>query len=672
MQTCKNCQSTLPDNVHICPFCGNPIQKENNDARRNLLMWLRLGNIPAPLTVTASVTPYLVASTLILGFVIVGLFLRPPTPNTLIVTPFTLDFGKLVVGQKAVKSVVIETSSVSNLTWKIVSGNPQWLNITQSNVIKEPDNLSEVVYDVTANIGNLHEGKYSVTYTIDVGGVKDQQVQINFQVIPPSRQQLPARLSVDPLTLDFGTQNVGSQMTKLLTVSNSGQMDLNWMADRGNATWLTLDLSQGKIAPGGLPQVIKVLVNTTPLTVSPYTALITFTSNGGTASVDVKLSVVVTPTTYGPEVMSVSPNKGPIAGDTNVTISGSGFTNATAVSFGTVSVANNNFMVNSDTQITAVSPAPAVAGVCAVPCYIVNVDVTVTTPIGTSNINGNDKFTYIPLPIVSGITSNCGPNAGGTSVMIMGAGFTGATGVSFGTVSVANNNFMVNSDTQITTVSPAGSGIVDVTIITPGGTSATSRADRFAYIPHTVVSNISPASGPANGGTTVTITGSGFTSATSVLFGSTTTSNFTVVSDTQISVASPAGSSGTVDVIVTSCGGTSITSNADQFTYTPLPVTVKITSPADGSSFGTSPPLSGHTGPITFTASASDSSGHPLTGTALQWTVDGNSLGTGESFSATLPSGCGVARYTVKVVATDSASGLNASDTITVSTGTVC
>src|SRR6266566_5233787 len=150
MQTCKNCQSTLPDNLRICPFCRNQMRKDNDDARRHLLMRLRLGTIPSPLAVTAAATPYLIASTLILGFVIVGLFLRPPAtksaPFTLNVTPLSLEFGKIEVGKKAVKSVVIETSSVSNLTWKIVSGNTAWLSITLSNESKVHDNLSEVIY----------------------------------------------------------------------------------------------------------------------------------------------------------------------------------------------------------------------------------------------------------------------------------------------------------------------------------------------------------------------------------------------------------------------------------------------------------------------------------------------------------------------------------------------
>ena len=81
------------------------------------------------------------------------------------------------------------------------------------------------------------------------------------------------------------------------------------------------------------------------------------------------------------------------------------------------------------------------------------------------------------------------------------------------------------------------------------------------------VSGIGQASGPAAGGTTVTITGSGFTDAKGVSFGSTAASSFTVVSDTQITAVIPAGS-GTVDVTVKTPNGTSAPVAADQFTYT--------------------------------------------------------------------------------------------------------
>ena len=262
-------------------------------------------------------------------------------------------------------------------------------------------------------------------------------------------------------------------------------------------------------------------------------------------------SGTATVTMQGPAITGINSNSGPAAGGTSVTITGSNFTNATSVSFGTTAAAS--FTITSDTQITAVSPAGNGT-----------VDVTVTTPGGTSTISTADQFTYIPLPSVKSVTPTSGPVAGGTTVTITGSNFTNATSVSFG--STTTSNFTVDSDTQITALSPQGSGTVDVTVTTPNGTSAKSQADQLSYIPPPTVTGINPASGPTTGGTKVTITGSNFTGATSVSFGTTATNNFTVDSDTQITVVSPAGS-GTVDVTVTTPEGTSTASTADQFSY---------------------------------------------------------------------------------------------------------
>lgn len=84
-------------------------------------------------------------------------------------------------------------------------------------------------------------------------------------------------------------------------------------------------------------------------------------------------------------------------------------------------------------------------------------------------------------PTVSSVRPTSGPAEGHTGVAITGAGFTGTTGVLFGTTDAIK--FTFNSDTQIVAISPAGSGTVDVTVTTPNGTSALSTADQFAYIP---------------------------------------------------------------------------------------------------------------------------------------------------------------------------------------------
>ena len=108
-------------------------------------------------------------------------------------------------------------------------------------------------------------------------------------------------------------------------------------------------------------------------------------------------------------------------------------------------------------------------------------------------------------------------------------------------------------------------GRVDITVTTPGETSATSSADQFTYLP--TVTGISPTSGPAGGGASVIITGSGFNSGTTVKFG-TTSATVTAESATQITATAPAGA-GIEDVTVTTAGETSATSSADQFTYVP-------------------------------------------------------------------------------------------------------
>jgi PKD repeat protein len=172
-------------------------------------------------------------------------------------------------------------------------------------------------------------------------------------------------------------------------------------------------------------------------------------------------------------------------------------------------------------------------------------------------------------PAVSGLSPKSGPAAGGTSVTVTGTGFTGATAVRFGSASAS---FTVNSDTSITATSPAGiSGTIDVTVATPHGTSATGKSDRFKYGLATVTS-VSPATGPKAGGTTVTITGSGFAlgSATTFDFGKAPASAVDCSSSTSCTAVTPASTkTGAVDVRA-STGAKQSKKNppGDRFTYT--------------------------------------------------------------------------------------------------------
>jgi hypothetical protein len=258
-----------------------------------------------------------------------------------------------------------------------------------------------------------------------------------------------------------------------------------------------------------------------------------------------------------PIVGMVTPNNGATTGGTTVSIQGQYFTGASQVKFGALSA---SFSVNSDNSITATAPAEA-AG---------TIDVFVMNSSGSSAANSGDHFTYYapPAPTVSGVSPNTGPVAGGTVVTIGGSNFTGATSVLFGTV--AASSFTVNSASQITATAPAESpATVDVFVINSSGSSSANSGDHFTYYapPAPTVSGASPNTGPTTGGTVVTVGGNNFTGATAVMFGNVAASSFTVNSATQITATAPPEAAGTVDIRVTTPGGTSPASSSDQFTF---------------------------------------------------------------------------------------------------------
>ena len=313
-------------------------------------------------------------------------------------------------------------------------------------------------------------------------------------------------------------------------------------------------------------------VNASSFNVTSATSITAIAPTGtGTVSVTVATPTGTATTTNqftyvgAPTVTSVSPPSGPPGGNYQVTISGTNLAAPTAVNFG--STPATSFTYNSGTQqITATVPAGTGT-----------VDVTVSTPFGTSAINRpGDQFTYTTLPAVIGISPTSGPSAGGTSVTITGNNLAGATAVKFGGVP---GTITASGPTTIVATSPPGTGTVDVSVTTPAGTSAVTPADRFTYIPPApTISGFTPTSGPAAGGTSVTITGTNLSGATSVTFG-TTAAVITANTAGSITVTSPPGT-GLVTLTVTTPGGT-VTSTA-KFTYTPPAPTVTSLSPNGG------------------------------------------------------------------------------------------
>ena len=86
-----------------------------------------------------------------------------------------------------------------------------------------------------------------------------------------------------------------------------------------------------------------------------------------------------------------------------------------------------------------------------------------------------------PPPGISSINPASGSIAGGSSVVISGHDFSGASAMKFGFT--AASSFTVNSDTQITAIAPPSStpGVVDTSVTTAAGTTAAAAADQFTY-----------------------------------------------------------------------------------------------------------------------------------------------------------------------------------------------
>ena len=237
------------------------------------------------------------------------------------------------------------------------------------------------------------------------------------------------------------------------------------------------------------------------------------------------------------------------ASGATVTINGTNLTGATAVSFGGVAAAS--FTVVNANQITAVVASGGASGA-----------VTVTTPGGMTS--DATAFTFIPAPTISSFTPTTA--AGGVTITINGANFTGATAVSLGGVSAM---ITAMNDNQINVTVSSGGASGAVTVTTPGG--VTSAATAFTFIPAPTMAGYGPAT--AASGATVTINGTNFTGATSVQFGGVAAASYTIVSANQITaVVSSSGASG--NVVVMTPGGTG---TATGFTFIPAPTITSFT-----------------------------------------------------------------------------------------------
>ncbi|MHA6248544.1 IPT/TIG domain-containing protein [Pontibacter sp. CAU 1760] len=282
-----------------------------------------------------------------------------------------------------------------------------------------------------------------------------------------------------------------------------------------------------------------------------------------TAQENAKLLLDAVKVTTAPEIEDFTPNEGGF--DTQVTIKGSGLSNATKVFFGNVSA---QFVTNTDIEIVAKVPAGAAKG-----------KISVEAANGTGE-SATDFTVYAPV-----LTTKFSPVTGkaGVEVTIDGHYFTGANAISFNNLpgTIVPNSV---SDTQLKAILPLGATSGAITVTTPAG-AATSLTNFIVDAPTLASPAFTPGTSPAL--TNLTISGTGLSSVTAVTFlgdESTASDDAVVVvpapgtSDTELTIQVPAtAKSGKLKV--TSANGTATTTEV--FTFIPVP-TITAISPLSG------------------------------------------------------------------------------------------
>lgn len=223
-----------------------------------------------------------------------------------------------------------------------------------------------------------------------------------------------------------------------------------------------------------------------------------------------------------PRVDSVSGNAG--AGS-QVIIRGAGFGGVTSVAFGDGSESAAFVVGSGGTVITATVPSAATTG-----------KIGVTNPDGTTL----SPSTFVVAPEITTFAPTSATP--GQTIDVNGGGLSGASEVDFaGGVSATPTN-VTGSSLQV--VVPAGAVTGPISVHTPSGTASSRRPLTITF----TVAGFAPAS--ADYGATVTVTGSGLTGATAVLFNGVPGTGLVVVDDGHVRVTVPASGSLTGPITV--------------------------------------------------------------------------------------------------------------------------
>ncbi|MCC6335787.1 MAG: IPT/TIG domain-containing protein, partial [Myxococcales bacterium] len=249
-------------------------------------------------------------------------------------------------------------------------------------------------------------------------------------------------------------------------------------------------------------------------------------------------------------VTSFAPREGPLAGGTEVTLNGQGFTQDTQVLFGNFSSPRITFV--SSSQLKAVAPRGAVADL---------VDVVVYNKNGVNT--QRRSYRYVSEPVLTSLSPMTGPVAGGTVVTVTGAGLSGVTAVRFGALDGTALSVASDASLTVTTPAAASTGAVDVTLVTP--LESRTYRNAFAYVDSSgafAVFGVFPH--VVRAGDTVSLTGQALDQGTLTvsLGGQAATVVSTTFSTATVTVPARGSAPRKSDVVVTGAGTATLTGGA--------------------------------------------------------------------------------------------------------------
>ncbi|MFY0566914.1 IPT/TIG domain-containing protein [Archangium lansingense] len=424
-------------------------------------------------------------------------------------------------------------------------------------------------------------GRYFVPgITVHVGGVPATEVYVNDATSLAATTPAHAPGTVDVVVKapdgQIGTLANGFTYVAAPAPSLSGISPGSGLSSGGTRVTLT----GSNFAPGAT--VLIGGASATEVTWGASNSLMATTSARAAGTVDVvvrnpdgQLATLPGAYTYepvpAPTLAAINPGHGPATGGTRVTLTGAHFAPGAQVLLGDVEALAVS--VTSATSLSATTPAHAPG----------KVDVVVRNADGQgATLAGAFTYDVPPPPTVVSVAPGNGLSTGGTRVTVTGTGFGPGASVRFG--GAVASGVTVTSDTSLSALLPPHApGKVDVVVRNTDGQEGT-LAGGFTYeaAPAPTLVGRSSVRGSSNGGTVVTLSGSGFAPGASVTFDGVAAPVVEVASPSSLTATTPAHAAGRVDITVINPDGQEATLPG-AFTYeaAPLPVLSSV-SPAAG------------------------------------------------------------------------------------------